>query len=95
MLTTLAQAKEYALIKVGQVSGEAITATEKSLIEDLLEEYFFEKVSELVSEEEIEKKKLISQEELEWYLSYEIPNYTTVLEQATAEWLSDYLSEEK
>lgn len=94
MLKTLTEAKEYAVNQVTKLSDDIIDTTEKSLIEDLLEEHFFEKVSDLVDEQTLEEKKLISEEELEGYLFHEIPNYTSVLEEATAEWLSEYLSQE-
>jgi len=94
MLKTLTEAKEYAVKKVHELSEDIVDEIEKSMIEDLLEENFFEKISDLVDEKTIEEKKLVSQEELEWYLFHKIPNYTTVLEETTAERLSNYLSKE-
>ena len=65
MLKTLTEAKEYAVNQVTKLSEDIVDTTEKSLIEDLLEERFFEKVSDLVDEKTLEEKKLISEEELE------------------------------
>lgn len=94
MLKTLTEAKEYAITKIQNLTNETIDNDEKTLIEDFLEERFFEKVSDLVDEEKVEQKKLASEEELEGYLFHEIPNYTTVLEEVTAERLSEYLAQE-
>ena len=94
MLKTLMEAKEYAITKIQDLTNETVDSNEKILIEDLLEEHFFEKVSDLIDEEKVEQKKLASEEELEGYLFHEIPNYTTVLEEVTAERLSEYLSQE-
>lgn len=95
MLKTLAQAKEYAVQKISELSDYPVDENEKILIQDALEEYFFEKIEDLIDEQEIEDRKLVSQEELEWYLFHKIPNYMTILEETTAEWLSEYLSDEE
>ncbi|MEI7562357.1 MAG: hypothetical protein WCJ39_01155 [bacterium] len=95
MLVSLNEAKKYAIEKVAELTGEEIREEEKDIIEMALEQDFFDKVSEIISEEELEKALLTSPEEMEGYLFHRIPNYTTLLEEVTIEFLSDYLSEEE
>ena len=95
MLTSLNEAKKYAIEKVAQLTGEEIREEEKDIIEMALEQDFFDKVSEIISEEEFEKAMLTTPEELDGYLFHKIPNYTNILEEVTIEFLSDYLSEEE
>jgi hypothetical protein len=95
MLISLNEAKKYAIEKVAQLTGEEIDDEEKDIIEMALEQDFFDKISEIISEEELEKAMLTTPEELDGYLFHRIPNYTTLLEETTIAFLSDYLSEEE
>ena len=95
MLLTLNEAKKYAIEKVAQLTGEEIDEEEREIIEMALEQDFFDKVSEIVSEEELLEAHLGSPEEMDGYLFHKIPNYTTLLEETTIAFLSDYLSEEE
>ncbi len=91
MLRSLADAKEFALEQVKTLAQEDFSEEEKAYIEFTLEDTFFSKLEDLVPEEEIENAQLASQEELESYLFTRIPNYITLLEQTTAEFLAGYL----
>ena len=93
MLVSLTEAKKYAIEKVTEISGEDVTKEERDLIETGLEEDFFEKISGIINEEELEKARLISTEEVDGYLFHKFPNYTTLLEETTTAFLSEYLSE--
>ncbi len=95
MLTTLAQSKEFLLEKIAEYAWETLEDTEKDILETLLEENFFEKIEGLVDEQEIESRKLESEESFESFLFNKIPNYTTLLEETTAEIIADYLSEDE
>jgi hypothetical protein len=95
MLHTLTDAKTYAINKVSEITGEEISLEEKSLIELNIEEMFFDKLSQLVSEEELEKANATTLEELEGRLFYHLPNYVTLLEETTAEFMADYLLDDE
>lgn len=95
MLTTLKQAKAFLLEKIPEYQGETLTDIEKDILGTLLETTFFAKIEGLVDEQEIAEKKLESEESVESYLFHKIPNYTTLLEETTAEILADYLSNEQ
>lgn len=92
MLKTLSEAKNYAIKKVEELTWEEIDDTEKAIIETTIEEDMSEKIYSIVSEEEIENEKLANEEELEWYLFHKIPNYTTLLEETTINFLTEYLT---
>ena len=93
MLISLNEAKKYAVEKVEKFTGEEVIPDERDLIEMGLENNFFDNISDIVSDEEIEKAKLTSSGEVEGYLFHKITNYTNILEETTSEFLSDYLSE--
>jgi hypothetical protein len=95
MLQTLAEAKTYATERIAQLQERELPPEEKMYIEDLLEDSFMEKISTLVSEEEMEQSKATSPEELEGRLFYHLPNYVTLLEESTAEFMAEYLLEEE
>ncbi|MDR2415362.1 MAG: hypothetical protein LBD75_01815, partial [Candidatus Peribacteria bacterium] len=65
MLQTLAEAKAYTIDRLTQLQERTLPPEEKMYIEDLLEELFMEKISVLVSEEELEKANATTLEELE------------------------------
>lgn len=92
MLVSLTDAKAYAIQKVAELTNEEVTAEEKDLIESALEADFFDKISDIVSDEELEQAKLTAPEEVDGYLFHKIPNYTTLLEETTSDFLTDYLS---
>ena len=92
MLKTLEEAKTYAIDRVSQIEGEDLVETEKQLIQTELENLFYEKVSTVVSDEEIENLQVENQEDLEWKLFYKIPNYVSLVEETTAEFLANYLA---
>ena len=92
MLRSLAEAKEFALEKVQELAQDDFSEQERYLIEFELEDRFYTLLESLVSEEEIENAMFASQEELDAYLFHRVPNYLTLLEQTTIEFLSDYLS---
>ena len=93
MLISLKEAKKYAIEKVAEFTGEEVDNYEKDLIEMGLENNFFDKVEDVVDEKELEQAKLVSPEEVDGYLFHKIPNYTTILEETTSEFLTDYLSD--
>ena len=92
MLKTLKEAKTYAIDRVSQIEGEDLVETEKQLIQTELENLFYEKVSTVVSDEEIENLQVENQEDLEWKLFYKVPNYVNLVEETTAEFLANYLA---
>lgn len=92
MLQSLQDAKHYARDRVALIAGEELSEVEKDLIEFELEERFFAKLVLLVDEEEFAQAQTQTDEELEGFLFHRIPNYLTVLEQTTLEFLADYLS---
>ena len=92
MLKTLEEAKTYAIDRVSQIEGEDLIETEKQLIQTELENLFYEKISTVVSDEEIENLQAENQEDLEWKLFYKVPNYVSLVEETTAEFLANYLA---
>ena len=92
MLKTIGEAKDYAIDRISQIEGEDLIDTEKMLIQTELENLFFDKISEVVSEEEIEILQAENEEDLEWKLFYKIPNYSNLVEETTAKFLAEYLS---
>ena len=92
MLKTLEEAKIYAIDRVSQIEGEDLIETEKQLIQTELENLFFDKLSTMVPDEEIENLQAENQEDLEWKLFYKVPNYVSLVEETTAEFLANYLA---
>lgn len=94
MLKTLHEAKEYALDRVSQVSWEELSSTEKMIIQTSLEEILRNKLSEVISDDEIDSLNAQDDDDLEGKLFYKIPNYVDILEETTAQFLAEYLSPE-
>lgn len=92
MLKTLEEAKTYAIDRVSQIEGEDLIETEKLIIQTELENLFFDKLSTMVPDEEIENLQAENQEDLEWKLFYKVPNYVSLVEETTAEFLANYLA---
>lgn len=92
MIKTLNEAKEYVFDRIEKISGDIVDETEKAIVSTFLEEKFFNKIWSIISDEEMEALKAENMEELEWKLFYKIPNYVSLLEDSTAEFLADYLS---
>lgn len=92
MITRLDDAKNYAIEQVKRFAEEGLFPYEELIIETGVEEKFFEKIEGLVSEEEFAQAQAKNSEELESYLFHRIPNYVTLLQEATAEFLAEYLS---
>lgn len=92
MLQSLQDAKQYARDRVALIAGEEISDEEKDLIEFELEDRFFGKLVLLVDDSEFQQAQAQTDEELEGFLFHRVPNYLTLLEQTTIEFLSDYLS---
>ena len=92
MITRLDDAKNYAIEQVKRFAEEGLVLDEELIIETGVEEKFFEKIEGLVSEEEFAQAQAKNSEELESYLFHRIPNYVTLLQEATAEFLAEYLS---
>lgn len=92
MLQSLQDAKHYARDRVALIAGEELSEAEKDLIEFELEERFFAKLVLVIDEEEFAKAQAQTDEELEGFLFHRIPNYLTLLEETTLEFLADYLS---
>ncbi|MBR6907440.1 hypothetical protein IKN40_02855 [bacterium] len=65
MLKTISDAKNYAIDRISQIGGEELLETEKMLIQTELENLFFDKISEVVSDEEIESLQAENEEDLE------------------------------
>ena len=95
MLKTINEAKNYAIDRISQIEGEDLIETEKLLVQTELENLFLEKLSTVVSTEEIEQLQAENQEDLEWKLFYKVPNYSSLLEDITAEFLTDYLTSDE
>lgn len=92
MLQSLQDAKTYARDRVALIAGEELSEVEKDLIAFELEERFFAKLVLVIDEEEFAKAQAQTDEELEGFLFHRIPNYLTLLEETTLEFLADYLS---
>ncbi len=92
MLQSLQDAKNYAWDRVALIAGEELSDTEKALIEFELEERFFGKLVLLVDESEFKQVQAQTDEELEGFLYHRVPNYLTLLEVTTVDFLADYLS---
>ena len=92
MITRLDDAKNYAIEQVKKFAEEGLFPDEELIIETGVEEKFFEKIEGLVSEEEFSQAQAKSSKELESFLFHRIPNYVTLLQEATAEFLAEYLS---
>ena len=92
MITRLDDAKNYAIEQVKRFAEEGLFPDEELIIETGVEEKFFEKIEGLVSEEEFAQAQAKNSEELESYLFHRIPNYVTLLQEATTEFLAEYLS---
>lgn len=92
MITRLDDAKNYAIEQVKRFAEEGLFPDEELIIETGVEEKFFEKIEGLVSEEEFSQAQAKNAEELESYLFHRIPNYVTLLQEATTEFLAEYLS---
>ena len=92
MITRLDDAKNYAIEQVKRFAEEGLFPDEELIIETGVEEKFFEKIEGLVSEEEFAQAQAKNDEELESYLFHRIPNYVTLLQEATTEFLAEYLS---
>ena len=92
MITRLDDAKNYAIEQVKKFVEEGLFPDEELIIETGVEEKFFEKIEGLVSEEEFAQAQAKNAEELESYLFHRIPNYVTLLQEATTEFLAEYLS---
>ena len=92
MITRLDDAKNYAIEQVKRFAEEGLFPDEELIIETGVEEKFFEKIEGLVSEEEFAQAQAKNSEELESYLFHRIPNFVSLLQEATAEFLAEYLS---
>lgn len=92
MLLSLTEAKKYVCEKVEQITMEKVSDDERTLVEASLEQMFFDKIDGLLSDEEIEGAQIETPDQLDAYMFNNIPNYATLLEETTAEFLSDYLS---
>ena len=92
MITRLDDAKNYAIEQVKKFVEEGLFPDEELIIETGVEEKFFEKIEGLVSEEEFAQAQAKNAEELESYLFHRIPNYVMLLQEATTEFLAEYLS---
>ena len=92
MITRLDDAKNYAIEQVKRFAEEGLFPDEELIIETGVEEKFFEKIEGLVSEEEFSQAQAKSSKELESFLFQRIQNYVTLLQEATAEFLAEYLS---
>jgi hypothetical protein len=94
MLKNLAEAKEFAVEKIEEIVEDKLSDREKDLIEFKIEDDFYHKLEEIVSDEEIENAGLASQEELDAYLFTHVPNYNSILEDVTANFLAEYMNAE-
>jgi len=94
MIKTLSEAKEYMFDRIEKISWETVDETEKAIVSTFFEEKFFDKIWSIISDEEIEALKAENEEDLEWKLFYKIPNYVSLLEETTAEFLAEYLNPE-
>jgi hypothetical protein len=94
MLQTLADAKAYATDRIPLLQKRELAIEEKFYIENLLEDIFMERISELVSDEELANMPASTIEELEGHLFYHLPNYVTLLEETTAEFVASYVLED-
>jgi hypothetical protein len=65
MLNTLAEAKEYAIQKIEEFTKETMEDIEKDIVKTSLEEDFFDKIEDQIDEEELEKARLSSEEDVD------------------------------
>ena len=75
-----------------EIEGEELVETEKLLIQSQIEELFSDKLSNVISDEDVEALQAENMDDLEWKLFYKVPNYVSLLEETTAEFLAEYLS---
>ncbi len=95
MLINLSQAKQFIYDKIERIDGIILEDVEKDILDTLVEEIFSTKIEGLIDEQEIENLKFESEDALDAYLFNKIPNYTTLLEETTAEVITEYLSEDE
>jgi hypothetical protein len=65
MLKTLSEAKNYAINRVSEIEGEELLETEKILIQSQIEELFSDKLSDVISDEEVEALQAEDLDDLE------------------------------
>lgn len=94
MLLSLTDAKQYVYEKVEQFTSEQITEEEKAVIGSSLELLFFSKIEWMIPEW-MDDVQMEDVNQLDAYMFNNIPKYATVLEETTAEFLSDYLVQEE
>lgn len=92
MLTNLSQAKQFIYEKIEAIDGIILEDIEKDILDTLVEDFFSAKIENLIDEQDIENQKFESEEALDNYLFNKIPNYSTLLEEATAEVITEYLT---
>lgn len=93
MLRSIDEAHEFIAQEVEKLTWEKVDENEKMILEELFEDSFFDKIGDVITEEEIENEKLKDANELEWFLFHKIPNYLTLLEETAKEVITEYLSE--
>jgi hypothetical protein len=65
MLKTLNEAKNYAINRVSEIEGEKLVETEKLLIQSQIEELFSDKLSNVISDEDVESLQAENMDDLE------------------------------
>lgn len=93
MLKSIEDAHTFIAQEVEKVTEDKVDDTEKAILVELFEDRFFEKIDDIVSEEEIQNQKLKDPDQLEGFLFHRVPNYLTLLEESAVEVLAEYLSE--
>lgn len=94
MLTKVSQGVDYIAEKIQKITNDEV---DKDVLETILQERFYEKLAEVVSEKDMEviTDSAETDEFVENYMIQKVPKYSTMLEDVVADVLAEYLSEIK
>ena len=90
MLKTIDEANNYVVDRIEKISWKPLPEEEKMAIELCLKDKFYEKLSQYISDEEIENLWAQDEKDLENKLFYKIPNYVTLVESSASQYLAEY-----
>lgn len=90
MLHSIKDANTYLIDRIEQISHMDLSEEEKMVVGVCFKNLFYDRLSTVISDEEIEKLWAETEEELEGKLFIEVPNYLTILEDCAAQYLAEY-----
>ena len=90
MLHSIKDANTYLIDRIEQISHMGLSEEEKMVVEVCFKNLFYDRLSTVISDEEIEKLWAETEEELEGKLFIEVPNYLTILEDCATQYLAEY-----